>query len=66
MLDANARGHKLIIMDARPKINAVANQVYSLSFCYGLKAVHNLIDHSFPKVKESKGKELGQKSSSQE
>lgn len=27
ILDANARGHKLLIMDARPKINALANQV---------------------------------------
>ncbi|XP_074621963.1 phosphatidylinositol-3,5-bisphosphate 3-phosphatase MTMR2-like isoform X2 [Acropora palmata] len=26
ILDANARGHKLLIMDARPKINALANQ----------------------------------------
>lgn len=26
ILDTNARGHKLIIMDARPKINALANQ----------------------------------------
>lgn len=25
-MDANARGHKLLIMDARPKINALANQ----------------------------------------
>lgn len=30
ILEANARGHKLIIMDARPKINALANQVSSV------------------------------------
>lgn len=35
ILDTNARGHKLIIMDARPKINALANQVFwtDLEFC---------------------------------
>ncbi|KAK2563300.1 Myotubularin-related protein 2 [Acropora cervicornis] len=30
ILDANARGHKLLIMDARPKINALANQLVFL------------------------------------
>ena len=37
ILDANAQSHKLVIMDARPSVNAVANKVWDYGVKYGSK-----------------------------